>query len=162
MPWSPWSACGAPTHPSLPTYESKLGIVLIVRVLIAVVLNLTFLVVLVVLVIVDDAVLGPSGLFTLTGRISYRLVRVGPTACRDSQEHVWTGLPDVADCAAGLVGVLPLHPLTPSGTFFAPDALFAALTLLRVLFPVAGGLSDALVAPATTSGSIWTAWPGPL
>jgi len=36
--------------------------------------------VLIVVAVVDDAVLGPSGLFTLTGCISYQLVRVGPTA----------------------------------------------------------------------------------
>jgi hypothetical protein len=69
-----------------------------------------------------------------------------------SLEHVRTGLvaPDVANCPAGLVGVLPPCPLTLSGTFIPPDALFAALTLLWVFFPVLGGLLDAIVAPAAT------------
>ena len=84
--------------------------------------------------------------------------------CPGGRERVRIGLvaPDVIDCPARLVGVLPPHPLTPSGTFVAPDASFAALTLLWVFFPVAGGLSDALMAPAATSGSFRTAWPGPL
>ena len=49
--------------------KDKLGIVLIVPVIAADRVR----VVLVVVLAVDDAVPGPSGLFTLTGRISYRL-----------------------------------------------------------------------------------------
>ena len=53
----------------LPIKEDKLGVVLIVPVVAADRVR----VVLVVVLVVDYAVPGPSGLFTLAGRISYRL-----------------------------------------------------------------------------------------
>ena len=69
--------------------------------------------------------------------------------------------PDVTNHPAGLVGVLPPCPLTPSGTFVASAALFAAFTPLRVFFPVTGGLAEALVAPAAISGLFRIPRPGP-
>jgi hypothetical protein len=59
------------------------------------------------------------------------------------------------------MGVLPPRLLTPSGTFVASAALFAAFTPLWFFFLVTGGLAEALVAAAAISSLFWTPRLGP-